>query len=118
MSGEIEMLLRGVLLGIAVAAPVGPIGVLCIRRTLAEGRLHGLVSGLGAATADAAYGTIAAFGLTVVSAFLVEQQAALRIVGGLFLLALGLRTLLARPAEDAAAASPARSLPAAYLSTF
>ncbi|MCB0207269.1 MAG: LysE family translocator, partial [Anaerolineae bacterium] len=54
---------RGLVIGLAIAAPVGPIGVLCIRRTLAEGRLAGLVTGLGAATADTVYGAVAAFGL-------------------------------------------------------
>ena len=83
-------LLQGGIIGLSIAAPVGPIGVLCIRRTLAEGRLAGLVSGLGAATADAFYGSIAGFGLTVISSLLVSQQAWLRLVGGLFLCYLGL----------------------------
>jgi threonine/homoserine/homoserine lactone efflux protein len=54
--------IKGVLIGFSIAAPVGPIGVLCIRRTLADGRNSGLISGLGAATADAVYGSIAGFG--------------------------------------------------------
>jgi threonine/homoserine/homoserine lactone efflux protein len=94
-----QTLLSGVIIGFSIAAPVGPIGVLCIRRTLAEGRLHGLVSGLGAATADAFYGCIAAFGLAFVSDFLVQQQVWLRVVGGAFLLFLGVRTILAKPKE-------------------
>ncbi len=64
------VLIRGVVVGASIAAPVGPIGVLCIRRTLAGGRVAGFASGLGAATADAAYGAIAALGLTSVTAFL------------------------------------------------
>ena len=96
-----DLLLRGGLIGLSIAAPVGPIGVLCIRRTLAEGWVFGLVSGLGAATADAAYGCIAAFGLTLISAALVSHQSGLRLVGGLFLCYLGVKTLLARPAEQA-----------------
>jgi len=99
----LPFLLRGVVIGFAIAAPVGPIGVLCIRRTLAEGRAAGLVSGLGAATADAIYGCIAGFGLTFISSFLVSQQVWLRTAGGLFLCYLGLKTLLAKPAEQAAA---------------
>ena len=91
--------LRGVLLGLSIAAPVGPIGVLCIRRTLANGRVVGFVSGLGAATADAFYGSVAAFGLTAISALLIAQSLWLRLIGGAFLLYLGVRTLLARPAE-------------------
>jgi len=92
------VLLKGLLIGFSIAAPVGPIGVLCIRRTLAEGRLVGLVTGLGAATADAFYGFVAAFGLTFISTFLVSQQVWLRAIGGVFLLYLGIRTFLSRPA--------------------
>jgi len=87
------------IIGFSIAAPVGPIGVLCIRRTLASGRLTGLLSGLGAATADAFYGSIAAFGLTFISNILLQQQAIIRLVGGAFLCYLGIRTYLARPAE-------------------
>ena len=97
---ELSYLVRGLVIGFSIAAPVGPIGVLCIRRTLAQGRVAGFVSGMGAATADAFYGTIAAFGLTFISTFLVSQQAALRLVGGLFLCYLGIRTFLARPATE------------------
>jgi threonine/homoserine/homoserine lactone efflux protein len=95
-------LLKGLLLGFSIAAPVGPIGVLCIRRTLAEGRAVGFVSGLGAATADAAYGALAAFGLTFVTSWLVGGQGWLRLIGGAFLCYLGARTFLAKPAEQAA----------------
>src|SRR5262249_7336872 len=91
-------MLRGAALGLAIAAPVGPIGVLCIRRTLADGRLNGFVSGLGAATADAAYGAIAAFGLTLVSSLLLGARMWVHLVGALFLCVLGVRTALARPA--------------------
>jgi threonine/homoserine/homoserine lactone efflux protein len=91
----VSVFVRGLALGFAIAAPVGPIGVLVIRRTLAEGRLAGLVSGLGAATADAMYGFIAAFGLTFISSLLISYQGAIRLVGGLFLLYLGVKTLRA-----------------------
>ena len=93
------LLFKGVIIGLAIAAPVGPIGVLCIRRTLAEGRTSGFVSGLGAATADALYGSVAALGLTFVANFLVSGEMWLRLVGGAFLVFLGVRTFLARPAE-------------------
>ena len=95
------LFLRGLLIGISIAAPVGPIGVLCIRRTLAEGRLSGLVSGLGAASADAIYGIIAGFGLAFISGFLVAQQIWLSLFGGIFLCYLGIRTFISRPSEDA-----------------
>jgi threonine/homoserine/homoserine lactone efflux protein len=95
---DLLFLFKGLLIGFSIAAPVGPIGVLCIRRTLAFGRGSGLVSGLGAATADAIYGCVAAFGLTVISHFLIHQQFGFRLVGGGFLLYLGIRTFLSQPA--------------------
>lgn len=110
-------LLRGLALGFAIAAPVGPIGILCIRRTLAQGRAVGFISGLGAATADVLYGCIAAFGLTALSGLLVRQQDWLRLLGGLFLCYLGVKTLLARPADQPAAAE-GRGFLGAYLSTL
>src|SRR5712675_196490 len=97
-----NFLLRGLVIGFSIAAPVGPIGVLCIRRTLAEGRLAGLACGLGAATADACYGAVAGFGLTAVSNLLVSYQTWLQLVGVLFLCYLGIQTFLARPAGEAA----------------
>jgi threonine/homoserine/homoserine lactone efflux protein len=118
----LSTLLTGLIIGFSVAAPVGPIGVLCIRRTLADGRVVGFVSGLGAATADAAYGCVAAFGLTWVSDLLVEQQAWLRLVGGVFLLYLGIKAFLEKPAErEAGAARGSRtsmSVARAYASTL
>jgi len=92
-----QIFLRGLVIGISIAAPVGPIGVLCIRRTLAQGRLSGLVSGLGAASADAIYGFIAGFGLTFISSFLVAQQSVFRLFGGLFLCYIGIRTITSQP---------------------
>ena len=113
----VGFLLRGLVIGFSIAAPVGPIGVLCIRRTLAEGRASGLVSGLGAATADAVYGCIAGFGLTFVLSFLVSQQAWFRLAGGVFLCYLGLKTFLGRPAEDTASTKTSGLL-GAYASTL
>jgi threonine/homoserine/homoserine lactone efflux protein len=100
---DLDIFARGLALGFAIAAPVGPIGVLVIRRTLAEGRLAGLFSGLGAATADGIYGFIAAFGLTFISSFLISQQNWIRLLGGLFLIYLGIKTLRAPVAERPAA---------------
>jgi threonine/homoserine/homoserine lactone efflux protein len=116
---DLSFVLRGLLIGFSIAAPVGPIGVLCIRRTLAEGRLYGLVSGLGAATADATYGLVAGFGLTFISTFLVNQSIWLRLIGGVFLLYLGFRTFASHPA--AALSSDGKrdkSLFGAYASTL
>lgn len=113
----LSLLFRGLLIGLSIAAPVGPIGVLCIRRTLADGRAWGLVSGLGAATADALYGCIAGFGLTFISGALIEQQMWLRLIGGLFLCYLGARTLLSRPAVEVASVQ-GKGLLGAYASTL
>lgn len=95
-------LLEGIAIGFAIAAPVGPIGVLCIRRTFAEGQAAGVATGLGAATADAMYGAVAAFGLTALSDLLLGYQMPLRLVGGVFLLALGVKTFFSRPSSDSA----------------
>jgi threonine/homoserine/homoserine lactone efflux protein len=114
---DITFFARGFAIGLAIAAPVGAIGLLCIRRTLADGRLVGFVSGLGAATADALYSAVAALGLTAISSTIVAQQQAVRLVGGVFLLFLGARTALARPALEAAGPSP-RGLLAAFASTL
>jgi threonine/homoserine/homoserine lactone efflux protein len=96
---EPGFMLKGLAVGFSIAAPVGPIGVLCIRRTLAEGFLPGVTAGLGAATADAVYGTVAAFGLTAVTSFLVGQRIVLGLVGGAFLCVLGCRIFFSRPAS-------------------
>lgn len=110
-------LLKGVAIGFSIAAPVGPIGVLCIRRSLAHGPAAGLAAGLGAATADGLYGCIAAFGLTALSSRLVANQATLALAGGVFLCWLGARTFFSPPARDAAAAR-ADGLLVTYASTF
>jgi threonine/homoserine/homoserine lactone efflux protein len=114
---DFSFLLQGLVIGFSIAAPVGPIGVLCIRRTLAEGRVYGLVSGLGAATADAVYGCVAGFGITFVSSLLVRQQMWLRLIGGGFLCFLGVRIFLSAPSEQAA---PAKKIGvfSAFASTF
>lgn len=116
------MFFKGLLIGFAIAVPVGPIGFLCLRRTLVYGRVTGFVSGLGAATADALYGLVAAFGLTAISSFLLRMETWLQLGGGLFLVGLGLKTALAQaPVQDpttAPAPPKQRSWHAAYLSTL
>jgi threonine/homoserine/homoserine lactone efflux protein len=114
---DTSFFVRGLLIGFTIAAIVGPIGLLCIQRTLHKGFLYGLVTGLGAATADAMYGSIAAFGLTVITAFLVSTQSWIHLIGGLFLVYLGIRTIFTRPAERAAKAE-ANNFLGAYASTL
>ncbi|WP_207485347.1 LysE/ArgO family amino acid transporter [Arenibaculum pallidiluteum] len=113
----VSFLAKGLLLGFSIAAPVGPIGLLCIRRTLSGGMVLGFASGLGAAAADAFYGAVAAFGLTAVSQVLMGQQVALRVVGGAVLLWLAIGTFRAKPASEAAPAGNGRGVLAAFLST-
>ncbi len=114
---DINFFLKGLIIGFSIAAPVGPIGVLCIRRTLAQGHTSGLISGLGAATADAIYGCIAALGLTFISSLLISQQIWLRLIGGAFLCYLGIKTFVIQPTQKAAK-TKGNSLVIAYASTF
>jgi threonine/homoserine/homoserine lactone efflux protein len=100
---EPSFFIKGVAIGFSIAAPVGPIGVLCIRRSLSDGVLKGFSAGLGAATADAAYGCVAGFGLTAISGFLVLHRVGIALVGGGFLCYLGVRTLLSKPGPAAPA---------------
>lgn len=117
LSFAVETILKGLMLGFSIAAPVGPIGVLCIRRTLARGFKSGFVSGLGAASADALYGIIAAAGLTLVADFLVSQQLWLGLVGSGLLLYLGIKTLCSLPAT-AGAPAETNSAGGDYFSTL
>jgi threonine/homoserine/homoserine lactone efflux protein len=114
---DFAFFLKGFLIGISIAAPVGPIGLLTIRRTLAFGRIAGFMSGLGAATADAVFGSIAAFGITAISSVLIGAKIYLGVVGGLFLIYLGWQTFVSKPAQNAAE-SRATSLGVIYFSTF
>jgi threonine/homoserine/homoserine lactone efflux protein len=114
-----EHLLKGLAIGFAIAAPVGPINLLCLRRSLSDGRRVGFVSGLGAAAADTTYGTIAAAGLTTVTAFLIGHRFWLQSLGGLFLLALGLHTMRTpAPRREAAAPVHVGRLRDAFVSTY
>jgi threonine/homoserine/homoserine lactone efflux protein len=108
---------RGLVLGFTIAAAVGPISLLVIRRTLAHGRIYGLASGMGVALADATYGGIAAFGLTALTTILVGGRLVLGLVGGLFLLVLAWRTITSRPSE-VAVAEGRPGLVGAFLSIF
>jgi threonine/homoserine/homoserine lactone efflux protein len=107
---------RGLVIGFVIAAAIGPIGLLCIRRTLVEGAAVGAVSGLGAATADGLYTSIAAFGLTAVADALVGVRRPLGVVGGCFLVALAVHSL--RTSAKAAPDRPPRTLPSAYATTL
>jgi threonine/homoserine/homoserine lactone efflux protein len=114
-----SLLLRGFLLGFAVAASPGPIFFLCVRRTLTQGRLTVLFSGLGVATADAFYAAIATFGVAALTTAFVSGRRPLAVVGGAILVGFGLRMLFERRRDVAAAAAPTRrGLAWAYISTL
>lgn len=98
-----DYLIKGFIIGFSIAAPVGPIGVLTIKRTLTEGRVSGFATGMGAAFADAAYGAVAGFGLIAISSFLISQEFAIKLIGGLFLFYLGVKSFLGKPATNEAA---------------
>ena len=111
-------LLKGIAVGIVIAVPVGPVGVMCVRRTILEGKRAGFVSGLGAATADALFGCVAAFGLTFVSDWLIGYHQWLRIAGGCYLLYVGGSALLAEPESKQSSEPDAEGLLRDFLSTF
>ncbi|HTO85841.1 MAG TPA: LysE family transporter [Methylomirabilota bacterium] len=113
-----ELLWKGAVIGFAIAAPVGPIGLLCIRRTLSDGRLAGFVSGLGAAGADTVFGLIAALGLTLIGPFLQEHKNTISVVGGLFLLYLGYVEIRAKPVDPSAPPPRPTGLVSHFVSTF
>lgn len=114
---EVRLFLEGLVIGFVIAVPVGPIGLLCINRSLSKGPAVGLLSGLGVATGDAISAGLAALGLTLVSSFLISQQLGLRLVGGVFLCYLGLRIFLIKPTGQATPAGE-NGLVGAYASTF
>jgi threonine/homoserine/homoserine lactone efflux protein len=115
---DLSFLARGLIVGFTIAAAVGPISLLTIRRTIAHGRVYGLVSGIGVALADASYAAVAAFGLTAVTTVLVGAQTALGLVGGGFLIWLAIRTILAPPAAATTETNDRPGLPAAFLSIY
>lgn len=83
---------RGIIVGFALAAPMGPVAVLCIRRALARGQFQAFIAGLGAALADTAFGAVAGLGLTVISAFVLNYEMVIGLFGGVLVLALGIST--------------------------
>ena len=118
----ISFLIKGLLIGLSIAAPLGPIGILCINRTFTEGPRMGFICGLGAAAADALYALAGAVALSVIGQWIIDDRTALRVIGGIFLVYLGARTFM-RPAivVPAAARSPTLLPPgahAAFMSTF
>lgn len=114
---DLNFLIKGAIVGFSIAAPVGPIGVLCIRRTLASGKLSGLFSGMGAATANSIYASILVSGLTLISDSLLKMNLWLHILGGSFLFYLGIKTFLAKP-RDVTKKINHKTLLTDFISTF
>lgn len=94
---DLELLCKGVLAGLAISAPVGPVNVLCISRTLANGRMAGVISGLGAATADTVYGAVAGFSISFVIEFLIREEFWIRLCGGILLVGIGILYYFKKP---------------------
>jgi len=111
------LFLKGIFIGLLIAIPVGPVGVLCVHRVIAKGRLAGLFSGLGAAAADGLYGAVAAFGLTLISDFLIGCSFWIRLIGGIFIVFIGIRMYLTKPVTDIEDEVP-NTLGRDFLSTF
>lgn len=114
---NISFVFKGLVIGFSIAAPVGAIGVLCIRRSLVKGPLSGFLTGLGAATADACYGAVAGFGITIISNFLLSYRVLLQSVGIVFLAYLGIKTFLEKPPADILGTAQSSGLWIDYLST-
>jgi threonine/homoserine/homoserine lactone efflux protein len=115
---DLSFLLKGLIIGFSIAAAIGPIAILCINRGLRKGYLSGLISGMGAASADAIYGSVAAFGLTFISSFLVKQQLGLQIIGMIFLFYLGITIFIKKPKENKTEKLKNKGLVSDYLSTL
>ncbi|WP_129689846.1 LysE family translocator [Gottfriedia acidiceleris] len=111
------LLIKSFILGLSVSAPVGPVGLLCIQRILSRGKTAGFMTGLGASSANLFYASIAAFGFSIVSSFLIDQKFVLRIIGAIFLFNLGIKTFLKKPAETASNLE-GESMVSMFLSTF
>lgn len=115
---EIKYLIKGIVIGFSIAAPIGPIGLLCIKRSMVRGPAAGLVTGLGAATADAFYGCIAGFGLTFITGFLLDMKTELHVIGGLFLCFMGWQTMRQKPRRQNEPDSAFKGFSLSYLSAL
>lgn len=112
------LLLKCVIIGFLLAAPVGPVNLICIRYTLSEGRITGLIAGLGAALADVIYGAAAAAGISFLTDFIRQYDLVFRWAGGLFILFLGFRTFRAAPQNNSAAKRSRRNRYSLFAGVF
>jgi threonine/homoserine/homoserine lactone efflux protein len=100
MVPAIEVLLKGIILGLTVSMPLGPIGIILINRTIKRGMFSGFFSGLGLATADTLLALLAALGFTVIISFINEERFIISIIAGLIIIAIGLKIFLSNPVKD------------------
>jgi threonine/homoserine/homoserine lactone efflux protein len=114
---SLELLLRGAAAGVAISAPVGPVNVLCVSRTLSKGWFAGLISGLGAAAADTFYGAIAGFSISIVISFLIREQSRLRFFGGILLILIGVWYYFKRP-QSLSATQDSQNAHSDFVTTF
>ena len=110
-------LLEGLIIGFSLAAPIGPVGILCVRHTLTFGNRHGYIVGLSGASADVIYATVAAFGITLISDFVTKEQHLIRLAGGILLLTLGFYTFRSNPSAKVALNRPIQHT-RVFVSTF
>ncbi len=116
---DIELVARGIAIGLVVAAPIGPVNLICIRRTLSGGFFRGFLSGLGAALGDGIFASIAAFGFNAAINVMLSYAGWLQLVGGIFLIVLGVRTFVAHPHIDMVAGdAPTVALARVFVTTF
>ena len=97
---EVGFLIKGLIVGFLASIPLGPVGVLCIQRTINKGRIYGLFSGLGAATIDSFFALVAAFGLTYIINFIEEQQFYIQLIGGVVIIILGVKIFNTNPIKQ------------------
>lgn len=99
---DISLFVQGIIIGLTLAVPVGPLALICIQRTVTEGRLHGIFSGVGVATADSFYAAVTFLGLTVISGLIIAQQYLFRFLAGVVLILIGIRIFLSIPSAISA----------------
>jgi threonine/homoserine/homoserine lactone efflux protein len=114
---ELAFLLKGIAVGFTLAVPIGPIGILCIKRTMVDGSREGLLVGLSAASADVLYAAVAAFGVSFISNFIHDQQHLIRLAGGLLILSIGVHTFRSAPTLNASP-NTLRTTTSAFVSIF
>jgi len=99
---DVSLFVQGIIIGLTLAVPVGPLALICIQRTVTEGRLHGIFSGIGVATADSFYAAVTFLGLTFISGLIIAQQYLFRFLAGVVLILLGIRVFLSIPSAISA----------------